>query len=176
MRMISLRWLRRAWPGWWWRRHRVFRNVRMVHEPPPTPADVQYLHLWDGGQLVGMLAYQVCAACQQGLICQISIYDAVYRNVGLGRRAIRHTQEQLTPGAAWSTSGQNPEARRCWRRMHLEMALGGRLCPHTEQALDGRPEASARRWRRWRRCADRGVFSPIGSCLLESALAPPTVT
>jgi hypothetical protein len=82
---------------------------------------VQYLHLWDGDQLVGTLAYQVCTACQQGLICQISIYDAAYRNVGLGRRVIRHAQEQLAPGAAWSTSGQNPDARRFWRRMHLEL-------------------------------------------------------
>lgn len=36
MRLISLRWLRRAWPGWWWRCHRVLRDVRMVHEPPPA--------------------------------------------------------------------------------------------------------------------------------------------
>ena len=78
----------------------------------------------------------MCAACQQGLICQISIYDAAYRNVGLGRRVIRRAQQQLAPGAAWWTSGQNPGARRFWRRMRLEMALGSQPCPHMDQALD----------------------------------------
>jgi hypothetical protein len=35
------------------------------------------------------------------------------------------------------TSGQNPEARRFWRRMHLEMALGGQPCPHMDKGLNG---------------------------------------
>lgn len=103
----------------------------------PIPADLQHLWLWDGDQLVGKLGYQVCDSCQQGLICQISLYEAAYRNVGLGRRVIRRAQEQLAPDAAWWTSGQNPQARRFWRRMRLEMALGSQPCAHMKRALDG---------------------------------------
>jgi hypothetical protein len=124
---------RRRRPQWWLRRHWLHVRLRLVPQPPSSPARQQLLRLHIGRVCVGKLDFQVCDLCRRGFIRKIDV-DSACQGFGLGERAVRAAHRQ-GPGYDWRTTVQYPTAGTFWTKMAERTGSSLRedangACPH----------------------------------------------
>ncbi|MBL1110419.1 hypothetical protein JK361_38725 [Streptomyces sp. 5-8] len=79
-------------------------------------------------QVVGQVRYQVCSACDRGVITAVSI-NKPFRDTGLGTRALSHLRARH-PGVTWQSTASAGVEDDLLLRMRIPALPSPPTCPH----------------------------------------------